>query len=67
MGSAQLGLDEKSSEECLNAGAKQFLYIYGMLLPRHPTLRHPGVLELAEAVKAGDAAGYLKKNAVGAK
>ena len=67
MGSAQLGLDEKSPEECLNAGAKQFLYIYGMLLPRHPTLRHPGVLELAEAVKSGDAAGYLKKNAVGAK
>jgi hypothetical protein len=67
MGSAQLGLEEKSPEECLNAGAKQFLYIYGMLLSKHPTLRHPGVVELAAAVQAGDGAGYLLKNAQGAK
>jgi hypothetical protein len=63
MGSAQLGLDEKPTEECLNAGAKQFLYIYGQLLATHPRISLAGVAELSEAVKAGDAAGYLMRKA----
>ena len=63
MGSAQLGIDEKPTEECLNAGSKQFLYIYGQLLLTHPQISLTGVAELSEAVKAGDAAGYLMRKA----
>jgi hypothetical protein len=67
LGSAQAGLDEKDADTCLTAGAKQFLLIYNQIIRQNPLLKLADIDELAAAVDQNDAAGFLKRRAMGRK